>query len=173
MTNRDQATVNRLYDLDIKRREKLTHLQFQRYKQELATLRQKPEISSHSRAIAEKKKKAPIFERTSMIIKQKEENIIKLRQNLETARGETDSSPTFKPELNMTTRRNYERSRTPEEFTADVYAWHYQKNDNLRRKQYEDIQKEFSQLTFTPKINNKSKQLADKVAFQFDSFYIV
>ena len=157
--------MNRLYNLDLKRKEKLTNLQFERYKKELATLRQKPRISPNSRAIAEKKKKDPIFKRTDMVIKQKEENIMKIRQNLETARGESESSPTFKPQLNMSSRRNYERSRTPEEFTAHVYAWHYRKNDNLQRKQYESLQKEFSQLQFKPEINNKSKRLANKVAF--------
>jgi len=155
--------VNRLHELDNKKREKIAAKQFQQYKQELSALRSKPQISLNSRIIAEQKRSVPIYERTQMIMKQKEENINKLRRELEARREDRDLSPTFHPDLSFTKRYNYEKQRTLKEFTAQMYAWQHRKNEALQKEQYENIARELSELTFKPKINNKSRSIAQKV----------
>jgi len=123
----------------------------------------KPEISLNSKIIAEQKNKAPIYERYLSVMKQREENINKMRRELEETRVDMDSSPTFQPDLSFTKRFNHhERSRTPQEFTNHVYAWQQKKNENIQREQYENITRELSELTFKPKINNKSRVMAKK-----------
>jgi len=162
-TDRRTDAVNRLYEHENRKKEKLAALQFQRYKEELSTLRQKPEISLNSKIIAEQKNKAPIYERSIAVMKQREENINRMRRELEETRADLDSSITFQPDLSCTRRYHYERSRTPQEFTAHVYAWHQKKNEAIQKEQYENITRELSELTFKPKINTKSRCIAGKV----------
>lgn len=164
--DKSMEIVDRLYQREIKKKEKLAAMQFQKYKEETATLRDKPEISLNSKILAEQKHKIPIYERSIAIMKQREENINRMRRELEESRLDTDS-PTFQPDLSFTKRfaheRHHERSRTPQEFASQVYAWQQKKNEAIQREQYENITRELAELTFKPKINNKSRNIAKKV----------
>lgn len=164
-TNRrnNNEAVNRLYELESRKKEKLAALQFQRYKEELSTLRQKPEISLYSKIIAEQKQQTPIYERSLSIMRQREENINRMRRELEEKKADLDSSITFQPDLSSTRKYNMERARTPQEFAAHVYAWNHKKSENIQREQYDNITRELTELTFKPKINNKSRSIAEKV----------
>jgi len=161
--DRRSEAINRLYEHENRKKEKIAAMQFQRYKEELSTLRQKPEISLHSKIIAEQKQKAPIYERSIAIMKQREENINRIRRELEDTKGDQDLAMTFQPDLSCTKRYNYERSRTPQEFTAHVYAWNQKKNEAIQKEQYENITRELSELTFKPQINTKSRNMAEKM----------
>jgi len=151
-----------LYELDNKKKEKIAAMQFQKYKEEISTLRKKPEISYNSRVIAEQKYKSPIYERSLAVMKQREENINKIRRELEETKEDIEPSPTFQPDLSSTRRYKYERSRTPQEFTNHVYAWQQKKNQAIQKEQYETVTRELSGLTFKPKINNKSRNIMAK-----------
>jgi hypothetical protein len=89
------ATVNRLYEMDSKKKERIAALQFQKYKEELSTLKNKPDISLTSKILAENKVKEPIYQRSQSILKQKEENLNKLRKNIEEVKNIREPPPTF------------------------------------------------------------------------------
>lgn len=157
------SIVDRLYQQDNRKKEKLAAMQFQKYKEEVSALKQKPEISLNSKIIAERRNKTPIYERYLTVMKQREENINRMRKELEDKNPDLDSAATFQPDLSFTKRFNHhERSRTPQEFTNHVYAWQQKKNETIQREQYENITRELSELTFKPKINNKSRIMAKK-----------
>ena len=161
-TDKSMEIVDRLYQQEIKKKERLAAMQFQKYKEETSLLRDKPEISLNSKILAEQKHKIPIYERSLIIMKQREENINRMRRELEETRLDTES-PTFQPDLSFTKRFTPERSRTPQEFTSQVYAWQQKKNEAIQREQYENITRELAELTFKPKINTKSRSIAKKV----------
>ena len=62
--DRCNTTIERLYELESKKKEKIAVMQFKRYQQEISTLRQKPAISLNSKIIVEGRQKVPLFERS-------------------------------------------------------------------------------------------------------------
>ena len=154
-------TVNRLLELENKKREKIAAMQYQKYKEELAALKAKPEISLNSKLLASNRSRTPIYMRTNEVLKRKEANLEKLRKEIEEQRHEKDPEPTFQP--NIKRRDPYDRPRTAKEFANHVFAWQSKKNEFLQKEQYETITREMETLTFKPFINPKSRQLVAKV----------
>jgi len=154
---KSHRTVNRLYDLESKKKEKLAAMQFQKYKDELSTLQTKPEISLTSKLIAKYKVTQPIYARTQDILNQKEQNLKKLKDEVEVKKKALEPDLPFEPQINK--KSGFGKSRTVKEFTTQVYAWQSKKNESIQREQYETLTRELETLTFKPLINTKSKYL--------------
>ena len=156
-----KKTVNRLYDLENKKREKLATMQYQKYKEELSSLRSKPEISLNSKLLASGRRKQPIHMRTDAVLKKKNENLSKLKREIDQQKLEKEPEPTFQPNINR--KYYYDRPRTAKEFTTHVFAWQSRRNEALQKEQYENITREMETLTFKPYINDKSRKIVERV----------
>ena len=154
--------VNRLYELDGKKKEKIAALQYQKYKDELSGLQSKPEISLTSKLIAQYKVNKPINKRVKEVLDRKEENLRKLTEEVQENKKAKEPELTFKPDIN----RKGEKTRTSKEFTNQIYAWQLRKTETIQREQYDNLTKELEELTFKPVINEKSKRIISyKVIF--------
>lgn len=143
-------------------------MQYQKYKEELAELKARPEISINSRMLALNRPKQPVYMRTEAVLKKKEENIKKLKQEVEEAKKkkEIESIPPWV----MKHKTTPERHRSQSEFLNHVFSWQTRRNEILQREQYEAITQEMDKLTFKPYINPKSRQLAERVTSSFQLF---
>ncbi len=114
--------------------------------------------------MAENRPREPIYQRSQVILKQKEENLTRLKKHIEETRNEREPPPTFQP--NLMSKRSIQdesRIRSAKEFTSQVYAWQNKRQETIQKEQYENLTKELEELTFKPKINKKSLELAQKV----------
>lgn len=143
-------------------------MQYQKYKEELAELKARPEISINSRMLALNRPKQPVYMRTEAVLKKKEENIKKLKQEVEEAKKkkEIESIPPWV----MKNKTTPERHRSQSEFLNHVFSWQTRRNEILQREQYEAITQEMDKLTFKPYINPKSRQLAERVTSSLQLF---
>lgn len=120
----------------------------------------------NSKILAENRVREPIYQRSQTILKQKEDNINKLKKQIEEQKNQKDPPPTFQPNLvSKKPLQENNRIRSAKEFTSQVYAWQSRKQELLQKEQYETLTKEMEELTFKPKINKKSRELAEKVFF--------
>jgi hypothetical protein len=118
----------------------------------------------NSKILAENRIREPIYQRSQTILKQKEDNLSKLKRQIEDQQSRKEPPPTFQP--NLVTKKPLEennRIRSAKEFTSQLYAWQSKKQELLQKEQYETLTKEMEELTFKPKINKRSKELAEKV----------
>jgi hypothetical protein len=113
----------------------------------------KPEINNYSKVLMDKYQKKPIYERNEEFEKQKIDNIIKMRQEIEKEQKEK-----CKPLINEKSKKlalmNRNNNSEPYE---DVYERLYKENINKDTKSLGN--REMKECTFAPKLNPMSNYL--------------
>lgn len=161
-----------MYQADSRYKEKITAMQYRKYKEELSMLRDKPEISQASKNLAKNLNVTPIHERTREVLNKKQENLVKLKAEVDSQREKSQETYTFQPEK-FTKSRNRSEVRTTKEFMSHVYAWQSRKNETIQKEKYDSMTKELEGLTFRPYINDLSRRLASKVVHSFTSLDLI
>ena len=113
-----------------------------------------PEINNYSKILMEKYQKKPIYERNEEFEKQKIDNIIRMRQEIEKEQRER-----CKPLINDKSRKLAEQNRNNrnDEEYEDVYERLYKENINKDTKSLGN--RELKECTFAPKLNPMSNYL--------------
>src|SRR5689334_10159845 len=130
-----QKTVERLYELENKKQEKLASMQYQKYKEEIAMLKAKPEISINSRMLVNNRVKQPVYMRTTAVLKKKADNLERLKRDVEDRKRQKEIEAI--PEWVLRPKPYDARPRSANEFLNHVFSWQTKKNEFLQREQYE------------------------------------
>jgi hypothetical protein len=113
-----------------------------------------PEINNYSKILMDKYQKKPIYERNEEFEKQKIDNIIRMRQEIEKEQKER-----CKPLINDKSRKLAEQNRNNrnDEEYEDVYERLYKENINKDTKSLGN--RDMKECTFAPKLNPMSNYL--------------
>ena len=117
-----------------------------------------PEINPYSKLLMDKYEKKSIYERNEEFKKQKDENIIRMRIELE-----KDQKERSKPLINEKSRklalmnRNNNKNDNEEQYDDDVYERLYR--DNINKDVKSLANREMKECTFAPKLNPISEYL--------------
>ena len=129
-----------------------------------------PEINVYSKILMDKYEKKSIYERNEEFQKQKDENIIRKRQELE-----KDQKERCKPLINEKSRkialinRNNNRKDNDEQYDENVYERLYRENNNNNNKDIKLLaNREMKECTFSPKLNPISEYLMNNNSNIFD-----
>ena len=117
-----------------------------------------PEINNYSKILMDKYQKKPIYERNEEFEKQKIDNIIRMRQEIEKEQKER-----CKPLINDKSRKLAEQNRNNrnDEEYEDVYERLYKENINKDTKSLGN--RDMKECTFAPKLNPMSNYLLNDV----------
>ena len=128
-----------------------------------------PEINVYSKILMDKYEKKSIYERNEEFQKQKDENIIRKRQELE-----KDQKERCKPLINEKSRkialinRNNNRKDNDEQYDENVYERLYRENNNNNKDIKLLANREMKECTFSPKLNPISEYLMNNNSNIFD-----
>lgn len=113
-----------------------------------------PEINTYSKMLMDKYEQKPIYERNEDFEKQKTNNIIKMRQEIEKEQKER-----CKPKINSKSRKIAEMQRNNKDYEEykDVYERLYRENINKDTKNL--AIRDMKECTFAPKVNPISNLL--------------
>ena len=113
-----------------------------------------PEINTYSKLLMDKYEQKPIYERNEDFTKNKTNNIIKMRQEIEKEQKER-----CKPKINPNSRKMVQMQRNYGEYYEyeDVYDRLYKENINKDTKNLGN--RDLKECTFTPKLNPVSNLL--------------
>ena len=145
---------NRLYNLsrELKiKKEKIKQTYEQSQNKEYSFT---PEINTYSKLLMDKYEQKPIYERNEDFTKNKTNNIIKMRQEIEKEQKER-----CKPKINPNSRKMVQMQRNYGEYYEyeDIYDRLYKENINKDTKNLGN--RDLKECTFTPKLNPVSNLL--------------
>jgi len=147
--------VKKMNDYQSEAKARLHEKQLEFISEEMKSLRFKPEISKTSKRIMQQKEYVPLYKRTAEILNKKETKLSEERKRLEKQKDALEKELTFKPELC----KNQETFKNFGEFEKSMKNWMRAKKENIAKKQFIDLEKEFQNHPFKPEINEKSKKI--------------
>lgn len=150
-------TVKRLYQKQEKAKEKIEDMRSREQQKEQEELRFHPQISEKSRNLLVGRRK-PLFMRTEEVLKQRKEEIERLKRMRAQENEPHEKELTFKPEI--LEKDNKEKNKR--NIYQDFEEWKKKKAEKIQKMNVEIIKKEVEELTFHPTVNELSRKLAER-----------
>ena len=147
-------TVKRLYQRQEKAKEKIEDMRSREQQKEQEELRFHPQISEKSRNLLVGRRK-PLFMRTEEVLKQRKEEIERLKRMRVQENEPNEKELTFKPEI-------LGKEKNKRDIYQDFDDWRKKKAEKIEKMNVEIIKKEVEELTFHPNVNELSRKLAER-----------
>lgn len=152
--NRFDKLYKRLTD---KSSAKIKYKKHMRMRREMSQCRKKPEISRNSKRLGKIKNSGiPIYMRYNQELQKRQDKLKSLKIDVEKQKRSKEPKPSFIPKINKKSKKKaMYRGRDLSENTKKFLK---RKKENLNMVRDSIRHKEMKELTFQPKINNKSSK---------------
>jgi len=147
-------TVKRLYNRQEKAKEKIEDLRHKEKEKEDKNLYFQPKISEKSKLLLTGRKK-PLFLRTEEVLKQRKDEIERLKRMRKQENETFEKELTFKPEI-------LRKKKGKRDIQKDFEDWKRRKDEKIQKMNVEMIKRDFEELTFKPNVNELSRKIVER-----------
>lgn len=166
--NRFDKLYKRLTD---KSSAKIKYKKHMRMRREISHCRKKPEISRNSKRLGKIKNSGiPIHMRYNQELQKRESKLKSLKINVEKQKRSRNPEPSFAPKINK--RSKMKAMGHGRDLSENTRKFLKRKKERLNQVRDSIRHKEMKELTFQPKINQKSSKIVNRFGVSYPNFAI-